>query len=184
MQKINELQLAKELIRFPSVTPVDTGGMSFLEKKLKQLDFKTKVIEVREKNNMIPAFERIQKSNSVVEVVPIRKLSAQIQQQQSLDESILQQSPKFAHKESSPFIQHKSPIKEASPYLSPTKETQPLPGHQMMKQPEPNKSQSFPVKELSPYDNIVDIERKSSQVAQIPSSASNDNLQGNLHQVY
>ena len=37
MQKINELQLAKELIRFPSVTPVDAGVMSFLEKKLKQL---------------------------------------------------------------------------------------------------------------------------------------------------
>ena len=41
------------------------------------------IIEIREKNNMIPAFERIQKSNSVVEVVPVRKLSAQVQQQQS-----------------------------------------------------------------------------------------------------
>ncbi len=48
MQKINELQLAKELIRFPSVTPVDAGIMSFLEKKLKQLGFKTKVLEFRE----------------------------------------------------------------------------------------------------------------------------------------
>jgi len=35
MQKINELQLAKELIRFPTVTPVDAGVMKFLEKKLK-----------------------------------------------------------------------------------------------------------------------------------------------------
>ena len=35
MQKINELQLAKELIRFPSVTPVDAGIMTFLEKKTK-----------------------------------------------------------------------------------------------------------------------------------------------------
>ncbi len=51
MQKINELQLAKELIRFPSVTPVDAGVMSFLEKKLKQLGFKTKVLEFREKNS-------------------------------------------------------------------------------------------------------------------------------------
>jgi succinyl-diaminopimelate desuccinylase len=51
MQKINELQLAKELIRFPSVTPVDAGIMSFLEKKLKQLGFKTKVLEFREKNS-------------------------------------------------------------------------------------------------------------------------------------
>ena len=51
MQKINELQLAKELIRFPSVTPVDAGIMSFLEKKLKQLGFKTKVLEFRENNS-------------------------------------------------------------------------------------------------------------------------------------
>ncbi len=51
MQKINELQLAKELIRFPSVTPVDAGIMSFLEKKLKKLGFKTKVLEFREKDS-------------------------------------------------------------------------------------------------------------------------------------
>ena len=51
MQKINELQLAKELIRFPSVTPVDAGIMSFLEKKLKQLGFKTKLLEFREQNS-------------------------------------------------------------------------------------------------------------------------------------
>ena len=51
MQKINELQLAKELIRFPSVTPVDAGIMSFLEKKLKQLGFKTKVLEFSENNS-------------------------------------------------------------------------------------------------------------------------------------
>ncbi len=51
MQKINELQLAKELIRFPSVTPVDAGIMSFLEKKLKQLGFKTKILEFRENNS-------------------------------------------------------------------------------------------------------------------------------------
>ena len=51
MTSINELQLAKELIRFPSVTPVDAGVMSFLEKKLKQLGFKTKVLEFREKNS-------------------------------------------------------------------------------------------------------------------------------------
>ena len=51
MQKINELQLAKELIRFPSVTPVDAGIMTFLEKKLKHLGFKTKILEFREKNS-------------------------------------------------------------------------------------------------------------------------------------
>ncbi len=45
MSKINELQLAKELIRFPSVTPADAGIMSFLEKKLKKLGFATKILE-------------------------------------------------------------------------------------------------------------------------------------------
>ena len=50
MPKINELQLAKELIRFPSITPVDAGIMSFLEKKLKSLGFKTKILEFKEKN--------------------------------------------------------------------------------------------------------------------------------------
>tara|TARA_Y100001970_G_scaffold21492_1_gene24485 strand:+ start:362 stop:1519 length:1158 start_codon:yes stop_codon:yes gene_type:complete len=49
MQKINELQLAKELMRFPSVTPKDAGVMKFLEKKLKKLGFKTKILEFREK---------------------------------------------------------------------------------------------------------------------------------------
>ena len=49
MQKINELQLAKELIRFPTVTPVDAGVMKFLEKKLKKLGFKTKILEFKEK---------------------------------------------------------------------------------------------------------------------------------------
>tara|TARA_B100001057_G_scaffold20465_1_gene18864 strand:+ start:1135 stop:2289 length:1155 start_codon:yes stop_codon:yes gene_type:complete len=50
MPKINELQLAKELIRFPSITPVDAGVMKFLEKKLKKLGFKTKMLEFKEKN--------------------------------------------------------------------------------------------------------------------------------------
>ena len=49
MQKINELQLAKELIKFPTITPVDAGVMKFLEKKLKKLGFKTKIIEFKEK---------------------------------------------------------------------------------------------------------------------------------------
>ena len=49
MQKINELQLAKELIRFPTVTPIDAGVMKFLEKKLKKLGFKTKILEFKER---------------------------------------------------------------------------------------------------------------------------------------
>ena len=49
MSKINELQLAKELIRFPSITPTDAGIMKFLEKNLKKLGFKTKILEFKEK---------------------------------------------------------------------------------------------------------------------------------------
>ena len=51
MLSINELQLAKELIKFPTVTPIDAGIMKFLEKKLKTLGFKTKVLEFREKDS-------------------------------------------------------------------------------------------------------------------------------------
>ena len=50
MQTINELQLAKELIRYPSITPIDAGIMKFLEKQLRKLGFKTKILEFKEKN--------------------------------------------------------------------------------------------------------------------------------------
>ena len=50
MKILNELQLAKELIKFPSITPTDAGVMKFLEKKLKKLGFKTKILEFNEKN--------------------------------------------------------------------------------------------------------------------------------------
>ena len=51
MPKINELKLAKELIKFPSITPIDAGIMKFLEKKLKSMGFKTKILEFKEKNH-------------------------------------------------------------------------------------------------------------------------------------
>ena len=51
MQKINELQLAKELIKFPSVTKIDAGVIKFLEKKLKKIGFKTKILEFKDKNS-------------------------------------------------------------------------------------------------------------------------------------
>jgi len=50
MEILNDVKLAKELIKFPSVTPIDAGVMRFLEKNLKKLGFKTKVIEFKEKN--------------------------------------------------------------------------------------------------------------------------------------
>ena len=51
MKIFNDLQLAKELIKFPTVTPVDAGIMKFLEKKLKSIGFKTKILEFKEGNS-------------------------------------------------------------------------------------------------------------------------------------
>ena len=39
MPNINELTLAKELIKFPSVTPKDAGAIGHLAKQLKRLGF-------------------------------------------------------------------------------------------------------------------------------------------------
>jgi succinyl-diaminopimelate desuccinylase len=47
----NEVTLAKELIRFPSITPIDAGVMKFLEKKLTSIGFKCKILEFKEKNS-------------------------------------------------------------------------------------------------------------------------------------
>ena len=47
MQIINELSLSKDLIKFPSITPVDAGTIKFLSKKLKSLGFKCKILEFK-----------------------------------------------------------------------------------------------------------------------------------------
>tara|TARA_E500000331_G_scaffold358523_1_gene426199 strand:+ start:3933 stop:5084 length:1152 start_codon:yes stop_codon:yes gene_type:complete len=47
----NELKLAKELIKFPSVTPVDAGIIKFLSKKLRSLGFKCEILEFKSKNS-------------------------------------------------------------------------------------------------------------------------------------
>ena len=46
MAIINELQLSKDLIRFPSVTPRDAGAIKFLSTKLKKLGFNCKILEL------------------------------------------------------------------------------------------------------------------------------------------
>ena len=51
MKIFNDLQLAKELIKFPTVTPVDAGITKFLEKKLKSIGFKTKILEFKDSNS-------------------------------------------------------------------------------------------------------------------------------------
>ena len=47
MTIINELQLSKDLIKFPSITPKDAGAISFLSKKLKKLGFNCKILEFK-----------------------------------------------------------------------------------------------------------------------------------------
>ena len=51
MLSFNELKLAKELIKFPSVTPKDAGAIKFLSKKLRLLGFKCKILEFKDKNS-------------------------------------------------------------------------------------------------------------------------------------
>ena len=45
MPILNELKLAKELIRFQSINPKDAGIIIFLSKKLSSLGFKCKILE-------------------------------------------------------------------------------------------------------------------------------------------
>ena len=49
MTIVNELQLSKDLIKFPSITPKDAGAISFLSKKLKKLGFNCKILEFKDK---------------------------------------------------------------------------------------------------------------------------------------
>ena len=51
MAIINELQLSKDLIKFPSVTPKDAGAINFLSKKLKKLGLKCKILEFKDKKS-------------------------------------------------------------------------------------------------------------------------------------
>ena len=51
MPSINELKLAKDLIRFPSITPKDAGAISFLSKQLKALGFNCKILEFKDKTS-------------------------------------------------------------------------------------------------------------------------------------
>ena len=51
MPTYNEITLAKELIRFPSITPIDAGVMKFLAKKLNAIGFKCKILEFKDKDS-------------------------------------------------------------------------------------------------------------------------------------
>ena len=49
---MNELKLAKELIKFPSVTPKDAGAIGYVAKQLKKLGFDCKILEFKDKNKI------------------------------------------------------------------------------------------------------------------------------------
>jgi len=51
MPNINELKLAKDLIKFPSITPKDAGAINFLSKQLRLLGFECKILEFKDKKN-------------------------------------------------------------------------------------------------------------------------------------
>ena len=51
MANINELKLAKDLIKFPSITPKDAGAINFLSKQLKTLGFNCKILEFKDKKS-------------------------------------------------------------------------------------------------------------------------------------
>ena len=51
MKNFDELQLSKDLIRFPSVTPIDAGAINYLAKKLRQLGFNCKILQFKDKKN-------------------------------------------------------------------------------------------------------------------------------------
>jgi len=47
---INELSLTKELIKIPSVTPIDAGAIDLVAKRLKTLGFKCTILNFKDKN--------------------------------------------------------------------------------------------------------------------------------------
>ena len=57
MKKFDELQLSKDLISFPSITPVDAGAINYISKKLQQLGFNCKILEFKDKKN--PAIKNL-----------------------------------------------------------------------------------------------------------------------------
>ena len=46
----NDLKLAKELIKYPTITPTDAGVMNFFSKRLSKIGFRCKILEFKEKN--------------------------------------------------------------------------------------------------------------------------------------
>ena len=56
---MNELKLAKELIKFPSITPKDAGAIGYVAKQLKKLGFDCKILEFKDKNKISKPIKNI-----------------------------------------------------------------------------------------------------------------------------
>ena len=56
---INELKLAKELIRRPSITPKDAGAINLLAKNLRSLGFKCQIINFKNVKNLYAKLGRL-----------------------------------------------------------------------------------------------------------------------------
>ena len=56
---MDELKLAKELIKFPSVTPKDAGAIGYVAKQLKKLGFDCKILEFKDKDRMSKPIKNI-----------------------------------------------------------------------------------------------------------------------------
>ena len=76
---INELKLAKELIRCPSITPKDAGAINLLVKNLKSLGFKCQIMNFKNVKNL---YARLGKSSpnfcfaGHTDVVPVGNLKS------------------------------------------------------------------------------------------------------------
>ena len=56
---MNELKLAKELIKFPSITPKDAGAIGYVAKQLRKLGFNCKILEFKDKNKISKPIKNI-----------------------------------------------------------------------------------------------------------------------------
>ena len=54
MPVYNELNLSKDLIKFQSITPKDSGAINFVKKKLEALGFKCKILKFSDKKTRTP----------------------------------------------------------------------------------------------------------------------------------
>ena len=46
---MNEIKIAKDLVKFASVTPLDKGAINYVARSLKKIGFRCKILEFKEK---------------------------------------------------------------------------------------------------------------------------------------